>query len=735
MDPTISGTVGFGHNHNSLRSRMGRAIRRVSSSLIGNNTNIDAASSSVTPRPCLLKQVFNSVTKRLTLKQVAQPVIDIDPVPALPMIDIDIRLFSPEEETALFGSLGNFSNEVSNEIDLVEDHFKPATPTENQPLMVHRQRTRITKMGSIEHFPERTTSGSSNLTMFTACESVAGSFSSFHTARSDLSPHGTDSADSSALSGIEEETSTSSVLADCCDYFAEVSSICEPEIETAPTAEVYHNGATHQVTVSQTDLALEERNLVIPQEVSIESAEDLGVIRLEFGPFCTQLSVIYEESTLVDEKMTEKTELLETEKFESEVVETGVLESSILDTELLESELVVDSNNEVRFDDVFRFLTNPPSAEDPHAATDTSIMAESDISEETELMVHGNEMNFDQVVSVFAKIYGKAHATEGPHYATHASTTADSEKGDLYLVRSEETNTSDALEFASAEPLTFRDHSSEMDEIEINSSFGDELEEYVPQSEHKNNGDTSNLEEHVDATQAEEDNSSTFHHTVDGFSDNAHTFEHEHIATAEDANSSIRYDSNEVQATEGDDHSTEEKKSSASSSPPNITTSAWNQYTTLNEQDMKLFHSTHPNAASLLNGELPEGGDSYFSGYRQLDQESDAASHNQEDDNISTCSYRSCKSIMESAWAQVSFIDEDGHIDTYANAEMRGENGRLGRLHKCTWALMPRTQTVARVSNVPQLVLITPDREECGLEDMNYYPCANAWADMDSEEE
>ena len=160
------------------------------------------------------------------------------------------------------------------------------------------------------------------------------------------------------------------------------------------------------------------------------------------------------------------------------------------------------------------------------------------------------------------------------------------------------------------------------------------------------------------------------------------------------------------------------------------------QYTALNEQDMELFHATHPNATSLLNGELPDGGDSYFSGYRQLDQESDAGSQTRDDDdNVSVCSYRSCKSIMETAWAEVSYIDENGHIDTYDDAQRRGDSGPAGRLHKCTWERMPRAHTLTRATAVPELVLVTPEGEEHGLEDMKFYPCANAWADMDSDEE
>ncbi|KAK4446465.1 hypothetical protein QBC34DRAFT_469908 [Podospora aff. communis PSN243] len=154
---------------------------------------------------------------------------------------------------------------------------------------------------------------------------------------------------------------------------------------------------------------------------------------------------------------------------------------------------------------------------------------------------------------------------------------------------------------------------------------------------------------------------------------------------------------------------------------------------------MKLFTATYPHVMKFLHNleeELDEGESSEVDlrGLQEGRLSSPEESGSEEGDDASVCSYRSVSMIERSDWGEVSFIDEDGHIDTWANADARGDR-RAGRLHVCTWVTMPRTQMAARASAVPELVLITPEGEENGLEDMAYYPCANSWADMDSESE
>ncbi|KAK0657788.1 hypothetical protein B0T16DRAFT_402549 [Cercophora newfieldiana] len=144
-------------------------------------------------------------------------------------------------------------------------------------------------------------------------------------------------------------------------------------------------------------------------------------------------------------------------------------------------------------------------------------------------------------------------------------------------------------------------------------------------------------------------------------------------------------------------------------------------FTALSEADMDSFLSTYPQFAGFINGEdeIPNSGtdlgdDQYL-----------------EDGNISVFSYRSTRSIADTEWGNVSYIDQGGHMDTYDNAYARIGSERV--LQQCSWVPMPRRGRAR--SNVPELVLTTPSGDDHGLDDLAFYPCANAWADMDDDDE
>jgi hypothetical protein len=159
------------------------------------------------------------------------------------------------------------------------------------------------------------------------------------------------------------------------------------------------------------------------------------------------------------------------------------------------------------------------------------------------------------------------------------------------------------------------------------------------------------------------------------------------------------------------------------------------EFTALSELDMEPFNATHPNATGLLDGSVvPDSDDGYFSGFRYVNSDGKCGQNfnAKDNDELSVCSYRSTPSIVDTEWGNVSYIDDDGYMDTYQNAEPR--EGPHRRLHRCTWVPLPRRKTTGAAAKAPELVLTTPDGNEHSLEDFGYYPCANAWANSNDEE-
>jgi len=87
--------------------------------------------------------------------------------------------------------------------------------------------------------------------------------------------------------------------------------------------------------------------------------------------------------------------------------------------------------------------------------------------------------------------------------------------------------------------------------------------------------------------------------------------------------------------------------------------------------------------------------------------------------------------IMATSWANHSFIDQTGRMDTRTNADNR--YGEVHPLSKCTWTLFPNKDTPSRGAG-PELKVTTPDGIEFWPDDLAYYYGENSWADLDDDE-
>jgi len=90
------------------------------------------------------------------------------------------------------------------------------------------------------------------------------------------------------------------------------------------------------------------------------------------------------------------------------------------------------------------------------------------------------------------------------------------------------------------------------------------------------------------------------------------------------------------------------------------------------------------------------------------------------------------KGIMATSWARHSFIDEEGHIETYNN--VREKRGASGVLAACSWHKFDCPDAVEHSSVGPQIMLTTPEGDNHWIEDLAHYPGQKSWADMDDEQ-
>jgi hypothetical protein len=268
------------------------------------------------------------------------------------MLDIDFRLFTPEQEIALFGKRIHTHSETTN--------------NEMKPLMICKTRTATET--TTEGSADRNASANSTSTFVTACESMT----SWHTARSELSNR---NASLSTLASIEEETQAD--FFHLCDFIVDVSSLCEAELDVSLAGhsvhEDLHNGPKHQVIFSGVDF---HHEAATPQTASIksevENEENLDFVRRELVGYCTPLSVIYEESTILSTEMVEN------------------------DT-TPEAEAVVSNNSkEMNLNDLVTLLAKiydkTPQVEAFHSATNTLARAEDENAELSK--VHSEEATF-----------------------------------------------------------------------------------------------------------------------------------------------------------------------------------------------------------------------------------------------------------------------------------------------------------------------------------------------------
>ncbi|KAK4446464.1 hypothetical protein QBC34DRAFT_469902 [Podospora aff. communis PSN243] len=391
MNSSLS-TVGSAHGRESLRAKMGKAIRRVS----GGSDKSASIASDPSPPP-LWKQIYHSVTRRGRYASGAVNPLSIadDFAPTLPPLDIDFHLFTKEEVAALFAKWG------STEAEATENN-------EAGSLVVCKTRTAADT--ATKGCADRASSGDSTPSFRTACESVA----SWQTARSELS---LPTASLNSLASIEEEPQAPAPFSHRCDYFADASSILEAEPDISlPEYSVHEaqvlDGPKLQLTLFEPDL---HQELASPQaasvETEVETDETLDSVRPELRDYCTKLSVIYEETT-------------------------------ILSTEMVDDD------------------TRPEAEAELVCSTTTT---------------KNKELSFDDLVSVLAKIYGKTpqvpEATSAPHTSVRAEGDDEAETSS---VRSEETHTGDSLlDVTSAKPLDMEDLSSEIDSAEMSFSVGD----------------------------------------------------------------------------------------------------------------------------------------------------------------------------------------------------------------------------------------------------------------------